>query len=71
MTRRKGEIGRSQLQSRWPHHVVLPAEAVRGLANAETVRGFAGTFDACGRRPYSRASRGKSPVWDIICERVT
>jgi hypothetical protein len=46
MTRRKGEIGRSQLDRWWPHHVALPAEAVRGLANDETVRGFAARLNA-------------------------
>jgi hypothetical protein len=30
----------------WPHHLALPAEAVRGLANADTVRGVAATLSA-------------------------
>jgi hypothetical protein len=46
MTRCKGEITRRQLDRQWPHHVALPAEAVRDLANAETVRGFAATLSA-------------------------
>jgi hypothetical protein len=43
---RKGGITRRQLNREWPHHVALPAEAVRGLANADTVRGFAATLSA-------------------------
>jgi hypothetical protein len=30
----KGEIGRRQIQRRWPHRVELPAEAVRGAENS-------------------------------------
>jgi hypothetical protein len=43
---RKGELNRRRLDREWPHHVMLPAEAVRGPANAATVRGFAATLQA-------------------------
>jgi hypothetical protein len=43
---RKGGITRKQLDRQWPHHVALSAEAARGPANAETVRGFAASLRA-------------------------
>ena len=41
MTRRKGDITRRELIRKWPHHIALPADKVRGLADSEVVRGFA------------------------------
>jgi hypothetical protein len=37
MTRREGEITRSDLDREWPPHIVLPAEKVRCLKNSELV----------------------------------
>jgi hypothetical protein len=46
---RKGETGRAQLSRWWPHHVALAAEVVRGIANGETVRGFASALSVAPR----------------------
>jgi hypothetical protein len=38
---RKGEIGLRQIKRDWPHHVALPAKALRGPAARPTRRGRA------------------------------
>jgi hypothetical protein len=38
MIHRKGEITKADLRRRWPPHVVLPADKLRGLMNSEIVR---------------------------------
>ena len=51
MTRCKGEVSRADIMRKWPHHVALAADKVRGIKNDEIVRGFADTLSVAPR-PY-------------------
>jgi hypothetical protein len=64
LTRRKGEIDRHQLKRKWPHHVALPSEAMRGPANSETVRGFAGTLSVA---PLTYSLRREDRGFVVFC----
>ena len=76
MTLRKGEVTRADLKRKWPHHVALPAEKVRGIKNSETVYGFAETMSAGPRTLHMRRRDtdlvvfcfGKSKDADAFCE---
>jgi hypothetical protein len=46
MIHRKGEITKADLWRRWPHHVVLPADKLRGLMNSEILRTSAAALSA-------------------------
>jgi hypothetical protein len=51
-TRRKGETSLPQIKRKWPYHVALSADKVRGVKNSETIRSFAATLSAAPR-PYA------------------
>jgi hypothetical protein len=52
MTRRKGEITLPQIKRKWPHHVALSADKVRGVRNSEIVWSVAAGLSAAPR-PYA------------------
>lgn len=49
MTRRKGEITLREIKRKWPHHVAISADKVRGVVNSQIVWNFAATLRPGGR----------------------
>jgi hypothetical protein len=49
MTQRKGEISLPQIKRKWPYHVALSAERVRGVKNSQIVWNFAKALSAAPR----------------------
>jgi hypothetical protein len=65
MSRRKGELTIAKLQRASRHSGALPAKKVRGLANSETLRGFAGTLSVAPLRYLER--RADSAAFVVFC----
>jgi hypothetical protein len=59
--RRKGEITLPQIKRKWPHHVAISADKVRGVRNSEIVWSLAETLSAAPR-PYA-VRRDEATLW--------
>jgi hypothetical protein len=77
MTRRKGEITVPDIKRKFPYHVALAADKVRGTVNSQIVWSFAETLSAAPRPYFLRRDDGEFVVFcfakpedaEAFCER--
>jgi hypothetical protein len=62
MTQRKGEIGRADLNRKWPHHVARSADKVRGVMNSQIVWSVAKTLSTAPVRAMTRRKGENHPL---------